>query len=126
MEDPEELGKIEEYVRYCYSETQLMHIFYTNFDLQDEVRENLDKSLLKLLLDTRKHIINENKSITFKDLQHESWYSQFGNTVLTKLIIESSLEFLKDYLKFNVKDCWNSICKIYYLNIIILDEKLLF
>ena len=24
------------------------------------------------------------------------------------------MEFLKDYLKFNVKDCWNSICKIYF------------
>ena len=46
-------NNVKQFVKYCYSKTQLMHIYHTNFDMRDAPRKDLDRGLLEELLRVR-------------------------------------------------------------------------
>ena len=75
----EELGFNEDagilqYVDYCYSTTQLMHIFYTNFSVIEDARVAVDKLLMKTLLNRRTEFIENNKGLMniINEIKHAS------------------------------------------------------
>ena len=66
-------SSIEQYIDYCYSTTQLMHIFYTNFNMIETARSDVDKLLMKTLLCRRLEFIDSNKEFYEKTAVFEDW-----------------------------------------------------
>ncbi|DAC14551.1 MAG TPA: hypothetical protein D7I06_08755, partial [Candidatus Poseidoniales archaeon] len=112
-------SSIEQYIDYCYSTTQLMHIFYTNFDMIETARSDVDKLLMKTLLGRRLEFIDSNKEFYEKTAVFEdwSWYPQFFEANLSKIIIDTALDFLQStdgWKAYDVEKIWLEICQDFY------------
>ena len=57
-------------------------------------REALDKLLLETIISNKDKAKKNNEKSVEDDLLDSNWYIQFFESLLTKLIIDSSLEFL--------------------------------
>jgi len=115
-------GSIEEYseeinkfVKYCYSKTQLMHIFYTNFSIKDETRTKLEKQLMEALLSNResKIIENKDKSKKFELFIDTDWINSFHDSNLTHIIMDIAIKLLETHYP-GTDECWKNICTSYY------------
>lgn len=110
-----------EFYQACYSKTQLMNIFYTNLSMVDEKREALDKLLLETIISNKDRAKKNNEKSVEDDLLDSHWYIQFFESLLTKLIIDSSLEFLGNEIDSEthlngstIHSIWDSLCIDYY------------
>lgn len=110
-----------EFYQACYSKTQLMNIFYTNLSMVDEKREALDKLLLETIISNKDKAKKNNEKSVEDDLLDSNWYIQFFESLLTKLIIDSSLEFLGNEINSEthlngstIHSIWDSLCIDYY------------
>ena len=83
-------------------------------------REDLDRLLLTTIIDNKEH---EKQNIQSKesDLTDKDWYPQFFDSLLTKLIIDSSLNFLTTevgqsapFENLSINDVWNQLCLDFY------------
>ena len=118
------LSSKEEYTEFyqtCYSKTQLMNIFYTNLSMVDDKRDTLDKLLLETIISNKDKVKQFNEKSVEDDLLDSSWYIQFFESLLTKLIIDSSLEFLGNEINSEthlngstIHSIWDSLCIDYY------------
>lgn len=129
----EELGFNEDagilqYVDYCYSTTQLMHIFYTNFSVIEDARVAVDKLLMKTLLNRRTEFIENNKTYVRRSeiFEDSNWYNQFLEANMSKIIIDTALDFLQEtegWKKFDVKKIWMEICQDFFAQEFIRKRK---
>ena len=110
-----------EFYQECYSKTQLMNIFYTNLSMVDKKREDLDRLLLTTIIDNKEHVKKQNIQSKESDLTDKDWYPQFFDSLLTKLIIDSSLNFLttevgqsEPFENLSINDVWNQLCLDFY------------
>ena len=118
------LSSKEQYTEFyqdCYSKTQLMNIFYTNLSMVDEKREALDKLLLETIISNKDKAKKNNEKSVEDDLLDSNWYIQFFESLLTKLIIDSSLEFLGNEIDSEnhlngstIHSIWDRLCIDYY------------
>ena len=119
---------ILQYVDYCYSTTQLMHIFYTNFSVIEDARIAVDKLLMKTLLNRRTKFIEDNKKYVQRTeiFEENNWYPQFLEANLSKIIIDTALDFLQDtegWKSYDVKKIWMEICEDFFAQEFIRKRK---
>jgi len=119
---------IEQYIDFCYSTTQLMHIFYTNFDIIESARSDVDKLLMSTLLSRRTEFIDSNKiySEKIEVFEDTDWYQQFLEANLSKIIIDTALDFLQEtdgWKAFDVHKIWLEICQDFYAQEFIRQRK---
>jgi hypothetical protein len=107
---------VHKFVWYCYSETQLMHIYHTNFDLEENYRDKLDRQLIQNLLLEREKIITDEKDAEMRNFDDREWYYRFFNINLARVIIDTSLKFYSkdEDNKYDVFEQWDIICKEYF------------
>ena len=98
-----------------------MNIFYTNLSMVDKKREDLDRLLLTTIIDNKVHVKKQNIQSKESDLTDKDWYPQFFDSLLTKLIIDSSLNFLTTevgqsapFENLSINDVWNQLCLDFY------------
>ena len=87
----------------------------------DEKREALDKLLLETIISNKDKAKKNNEKSVEDDLLDSNWYIQFFESLLTKLIIDSSLEFLGNEIDsethlngLTIDSIWDSLCIDYY------------
>ena len=100
------------FVNFCYSETQLMHLFYTNFDLQDEIRNKLDQNLIDNILLERNKIIENYPDEP--DFSSRVFYNDFFDKNLAGIIIRTALNLYRESTGHDVKSSWNRLCNRYF------------
>ena len=109
--------KIRKYVGYCYSTSQLMHIYHTNFEIIETLRGKLESLLIDRLLENRKSVIEEenNSKATFDDFRDDEWLNKFFKSNLNYIVIDTCIKFLeKDNRDLDVKSSWEKICKAFF------------
>jgi len=119
---------IEQYIDFCYSTTQLMHIFHTNFDMIELARSKVDKLLMSTLLSRRTDFIDSNNIYSGKIevFEDTDWYPQFLEANLSKIIIDTALDFLQEtegWKAFDVHKIWLEICQDFYAQEFIRQRK---
>ena len=107
-----EYAKLSEYIDYCYSDTQLMHIFHTNSNVTIVTAKELEKNLINALLEARQTFLK--KPMDDSSLDKPEFYEKFFNYNLAKLIIESSLTELNKLVKWKPEVVWKSLCRDFY------------
>ena len=114
--DISNLDLVHKFVWDCYSDTQLMHIYHTNFDLEENFRDMLDQQLTQNLLSAREQIITDEKDAEMRNFDEREWYYKFLNINLAKLIIDTSLKFYSkdEDIEYDVFEQWAIICKDYF------------
>ena len=88
---------ILQYVDYCYSTTQLMHIFYTNFSVIEDARIAVDKLLMKTLLNRRTKFIEDNKKYVQRTeiFEENNWYPSSWKQTCQRLLLILHLIFAR-------------------------------
>ena len=72
------LDIVHQFIHDCYRDTQLMHIYHTNFDMEEIFRVKLDEELIRNLLERRDILIRENATTSdLKSFDKREWYHQF-------------------------------------------------
>ena len=104
---------VKQFVTYCYSKTQLMHIYHTNFDMRDAPRKELDRGLLEELLRVREAF--RGREVTENEFLDPVFYHTFFEANLAKIIIDTAINFLgkEDY---DARLAWRQLCRAYYRN----------
>lgn len=108
--------KVKEYIDYCYSETQLMHIYFTNSAIKRKTSNELDTNLVNLILSSRLEFDKDTTGIDNEDIfGRKDFYNRFFKYNLAKLIIDASLRTLKTRdVDFDVHEVWKKLCKDFY------------
>jgi hypothetical protein len=103
------------FIQYCYSETQLMHIFHTNFAITEATRKSLQKELCENLLSNLEKTIEEFSGRKYEMFQSNDWSIDLFSSNLVKIILQTAINHARDKFPTNdINDLWTGICKKYY------------
>ena len=112
-------NNVKQFVKYCYSKTQLMHIYHTNFDMRDAPRKDLDRGLLEELLRVRELFrgseLFKGRDVAENDFLDPEFYHTFFEANLAKIIIDTAINFLKEE-DYDARLAWQQLCRSYYRN----------
>jgi len=103
------------FIQYCYSETQLMHIFHTNFAITEATRKSLQKELCENLLSNLEKTIEEFSGRKYEMFQSNDWSIDLFSSNLVNIILQTAINHARDKFPSNeINDLWTGICKKYY------------
>jgi len=109
-----------DFAKYCYSTTQLMHIFHTNFGINDEVREKLQGTLISTLFQTKDANVMKFKDNGFDVFEEDKWSLDLFSSNLARIIIHATLDYISEQKNIifegpvDVNQLWNDICNKYF------------
>jgi hypothetical protein len=103
------------FMQYCYSETQLMHIFHTNFAITKVARDSLQKGLCENLLSNLEERVEEFSGRKSEMFQSDDWSISLFSSNLVNIIIQTAINYAKKKFPANdINELWAGICKDYY------------
>ena len=112
-ESQKSTNNVKQFVKYCYSKTQLMHIYHTNFDMRDAPRRELDRRLLETLLEVREYF--RARAVIENEFLDPDFYHGFFDANLAKIIIDTAINFL-DKEDYDARLAWQQLCGAYHRN----------
>ena len=104
------------FVEYCYSNTQLMHIFNTNFTINSKVREKLQKNLVEKLLHNKNEQLEKFSGKDFEIFTNDQWSNDLFTSNLVRIIIQTALDLISlksEFTELDIDLLWKDICKKY-------------
>ena len=108
------------FVQFCYSRTQLMNLFYTNTQVNEETRNNLEVQLIEQLFSTKEES-EKSLSANLDQFGDNQWSIKLYNANLAKIIIQTVLNYINEnQFKFfkseelEINQLWINICRRYH------------
>ena len=111
------------FVQFCYSRTQLMNLFYTNTQVNEETRNNLEVQLIEQLFSTKDES-EKSLSANLDQFGDNQWPIKLYNANLAKIIIQTVLNYINENQskffksdKLEINQLWANICRRYHTDL---------